>query len=645
MLLGLILAGAGCSPRGADALRRGDELMAAGRVSEAIPVLERAVADLPGNAAAWNQLGIAYHAAGRRGEAQKAYLRALKDDRDFFDAHYNLGALEFELGRWREAERSLRTYLGVESSRTNAIAWQMLGDSLLASGDFEAADRALMTAARLMVSNAPVYNSLGLAAVSRRRFKDAQAYFQEALRLNPRDAVAQLNLAIVTQQLGDRQGAVEQYRSYLAMNPGASDTASVVELVRQLEAQLAPPPGLATNRIRTTNVVEAPARPAPRTNAPASEPTRIVRVTNPPSPPVVVAVTNPPARPALAEAAPTNAPLVRIAPAVPPRPEVPMETVPVTEAPVLRPARDAAPPESARTIPARQAPASAPAEEGSPPPPVPNPGEVTAPARGAGSGATLATTGPATGEDKTFWQKVSPANWGNPVRWFRDDEDANATNRAPARTAQRPPPPATNRVARAPAPNPAQNPTVRPSPPPASNPAPPPAKPVIPRYARRGLPSAAPGNRAAAEVHAREAETQADQTAALAAWQRTIRTDPSWTAAWMQLGLLGLETGNAGIALEAGEAATALDPASAPAHQLFAASLARSGYPKDAADQLERAAALAPGNAQLHLALAGLYARDLGDPEAAKPHYERVLTLDPRHPQASAIRLWLANNP
>ena len=75
------------------------------------------------------------------------------------------------------------------------------------------------------------------------------------------------------------------------------------------------------------------------------------------------------------------------------------------------------------------------------------------------------------------------------------------------------------------------------------------------------------------------------------------------------------------------------------------ASLARAGYPQDAAEHLERALTLNPGNAPAHLALAGLYARDLGESDLARPHYEKVLTLDPKHPQAGAIRVWLVNNP
>jgi len=667
-----VLAAAGCSPRGPEALRQGDELMVAGRAAEAIPYLERAVADLPGEATAWNQLGLAYHAVGRRGEAQKAYLRALNDDRNFFDAHYNLGTLEFEEGHWREAERSLRTYLGVEANRTNVVAWRMLGDALLSSGQTEAAERALATALQLAPNQSPVINSLGMALASRRRYKEAQARFQQAVRVNPQDPASALNLAIVTQQLGDRRSALEQYRRYLSLAPEGSGAAGVRDLVAQLEAQLSPPPALATNRVPLTNAVAAPAPVASgkaSTNALASghpnatnvsaaarsaTPGGIPLATGPqgagvtapsnsaakPTPAVGTAAASSNAIPRVSSAAaPTNPPPPRV-----PEPQVPLEIVRVQEAPALRPARDPVPASSNRTLPPTATTPSVlgtaadTSAVGEPPPPERATQAAASPPPSATAGPAAAPKPALTQERKTFWQRVSPANWGNPTKWFGDDEGQNRTN-APAgqesprqftRVTENATPGSTNRSAVSST---------------QVSPAPAPSKPVIPRYARRAALSVAPGDRAAAEALARQAESTLDRDAALRVWQRVVQSDPSWTSAWMQTGRLALEASNTDLALQAGEAVTTLDPSSAGAHQLFAASLARTGYPKDAADHLEKAASLAPGNAALHLALAGIYARDLGEPNLARPHYEQVLALDPRNPQAGAIRVWLANNP
>ena len=43
--------------------------------------------------------------------------------------------------------------------------------------------------------------------------------------------------------------------------------------------------------------------------------------------------------------------------------------------------------------------------------------------------------------------------------------------------------------------------------------------------------------------------------------------------------------------------------------------------------------------------MANLYAEQLKQPQLAREHYSKVLELDPNHPKAERIRLWLVSNP
>ena len=61
--------------------------------------------------------------------------------------------------------------------------------------------------------------------------------------------------------------------------------------------------------------------------------------------------------------------------------------------------------------------------------------------------------------------------------------------------------------------------------------------------------------------------------------------------------------------------------------------------------ELEKLLTAHPEEARAHLSLANLYAQQLNQPSLARPHYLKVLAIDPRHPQATAIRYWLAANP
>lgn len=654
-VLGGLLALAGCTPRGTEALRQGDEALVAGRPAAAVPLLERAVSDLPGHAVAWNQLGLAYQGAGRREEARKAYLRALEFDRNLFDVHFNLGALEFEAGRWTETERAMRTYLGIERNRTNLMAWRMLGEAQLATHQFDLAERTLTASLQLAPNDPELRNRLGLVLAQKRRWRDATAQFNHVLRLNPQAADARLNLAIVSQQSGDRAGALQHYRSFLTLVPTGPQAEAVQNQVRQLEFLLAPPPATPTTNV--ASVRPPPATPEPQPAVVTNPPPVVTRpppveVTAPPvtrpapvvTRPAPTSTSAPPVTRPVPTPTPTPPPTVvqDPKPVEPPRPRpAPVEVVPVQEAPPLTVARDASLPQAEARV--READVAE-TPPSTPPAADPTVSEVPAVPTVPTEPATLTPSDPAeplTADDssidasrRTFWQRVNPVNWGNPMKWFRDKEDVP------------PPPPSTERtLAQAsttpPAPESSiENPAPEPTPPLTAVSPPTPSKPVVPRYARHPPPVLERGDRSAAENAA--SEVTADR---LSAWKKATQLDPSWSMAWLEVGRLALESGHPAEALTAGEVLVALEPQSAGAHQLFAAALARTGFPADAAVELERAITLGPGNASVHLALAGIYARDLAEPALARPHYEQVLVLEPQHPQAAAIRVWLATNP
>ena len=652
LALGLLLV-AGCSPRGMEALRKGDDALAAGKVEVATPLLERAVRDLPDNAIAWSELGLAYHRSGNPDEARKAYLRALEFNRNLFDIHHNLGSLEYEARRWADAERHLRVYLGIERNRTNVMAWRFLGESQLATQQLDAAERTLSIAVQLSPRDPALRNGLGRVMAQKRRWREAQTQFGEALKLRPQYPEALLNLAIVQQQLGDRKGALERYQAYLGLNPKGPQTAQVQDLARQLDLALNPPRASATNAVATgalspTNRIQQPTAVVgtgtnPPSKASASAPTP-PPTTSPsvPTPPTTVTAgaTNLPPPPTKPPTPVTPSPIAAPVPAPVPAPEPPLEVVRVEETPEFRTARES---ETQEPQPVPETTAATPVPGATAP-------ETTAVVEKEMEEGPEATAKDA-GQRKGFWQRMDPSGWtrpvvrwGNPVNWFRGDTGetkAASTNApiakaAPAPTPKPVPPPPV--VTPIPAPRPIVTaPTTRITPLPRPEP---PAPPIIARFPRGPAPVLAKGNRAAAEAAA--AQTITDRVTALG---KAVELDPSWSQGWQQLVRAALEAGRVDIALTAGESATTLEPRSAAAHQLFAAALARSGYSVDAAEELDEAVKLGADSAANRLALASLCVRELRDPKRARPHYQRVLELDPNHPQAAAIRAWLESNP
>ena len=645
--LAAVLFTAGCQPHGPEALRRGDELLRAGKATEAVPMLERAATELSEDPRAWNFLGLAYHAAGRPAEAQKAYLRALRENRDFFDAHYNLGALYVEQGEWAEAERSLRTFLAPDSNHGHPAANHLLGQAQLQLRKYEDAERSLAIAVKLAPKDADVWNDLGLVQSGKRRFANARQYFAWAVKLDPRHAASRLNLAVTAQQLGDKRGALQTYREYLALVPAAPDAEGIRAVIRQLEAQTggAPLPPVLTNAPGAvkvvTNLVPRPAAIAtnsvPKTALPAAQPAPAKPIVEPRPAPVKTIeraaanpVNAPPAAPSIAAAGPSVASAKPTVAA--PVPEV----VRVEEAPALRPARDEIPPKNAPSVPVVAA-VAAPALA-KPDPVDSNPSDIVDDLPG-NDGTTGDRSEPGR---RTFWTRVNPVSWGNPVKWFGSGPKPEkpvtvlrSVTYRPATASKTLPIPATATATPIAA-------AVKPSAAVVS------AKPAFPRYVRRAPVSLPAGKRTEAERFfgtAIVAHDRHDLADALVLYQHAVELDPSYLAAHHNLALVAMEEGDVQRALLAAECATRIDPGSVPALRVFAAALQRGGFPVDAAEQLNRLVGVDPSDVAAHLSLAGLKAGPLGDPGSARSHYERVLALDPRHPQASAIRVWLSSNP
>jgi tetratricopeptide (TPR) repeat protein len=657
----VLVTATGCRPHGREALQRGDQLLEAHKPAEAIPLLEVAATDLPGDAQVWNFLGLAYHAVGRRPDALKAYLMALRQDRNLFEAHFNLGSLYFEDGNWAEAERSLRVFLGVEANRTRADAWNLLGQCEAQLRKPEDAERSFTTALKLEPNRADLWTQLGLVQVSRRRVPAARQSFQTALKLDPSHAPARLNLAVLSQQTGDKAGALQGYRAYLELAPKAANAAEVRALVHQLEGGL-PRPVVATNVLVTPPPAVPQAASVGMSNAavraaapvrPATLPGRLAPntsvVTTSAPPPTVV--TPPAPRPTVESSTSrvVSAPVTNPPAPSRPVPEVKPEIVPVEEGPRLQAARDGV--RAAAPAPAVPAPASPAATAVVTPPPTEAP--IATAAASKPTAVSLPVAGPATAADKDnsdpskkpgFWGKVNPVRWGNPVKWFKADakpeKAVTPLTAAPRPAVVRP----TNVVVAPP-------PVVVRSNPPAAAPVvtfPPPAAPVVPRYAPRGPASFALGDRASAEAQftaALAAYDRKDLAGALALYQRATELDPTFFPARHNLGWTALESGDLSRALLAGEAVVQLDASSAPAQRLFAAALLRAKYPADAAQHLERLIQLEPNDAAAHFTLAGVYASQLGQPAKARSQYLRTLELSPKHPQEAAIRVWLANHP
>jgi len=247
----------GCTPPGPRAVLKGERLLRQGRVDEAIERLEQAVELLPQEARAWNQLGLAYHAAGRGEDAEQAYRTALDRDRNLAVARFNLGSLLLEQGQAERAVPELITFTGLQ---VNALeGWLRLGQAQLQADQPAAAERSFLRAYRLQTNSAAALNGFGLSLVQRGRYPEAWQSFSGALQRDPGYAPALLNAGVLAQQhLRQTNLAAHAYERYLAL-PNPPRKAEVEKLLAQLKPSAVTNIGLAA--------ASRPTQPA-RTNQP-----------------------------------------------------------------------------------------------------------------------------------------------------------------------------------------------------------------------------------------------------------------------------------------------------------------------------------------------------------------------------------------
>ena len=160
--------------------------------------------------------------------------------------------------------------------------------------------------------------------------------------------------------------------------------------------------------------------------------------------------------------------------------------------------------------------------------------------------------------------------------------------------------------------------------------------------------SPAAGNRAEAQrAFAQGIQAQAAKRIpeAIQAFSRAVQLDGSYYDARYNLGIAQYSQRNYTAALATWEYALATKPDSTDARYNLALTLKAAGFPADSAAQLEKILAAATNDVRAHLVLGNLYAEQLRSPAKARAHYQRVLDLEPRHPQASAIRYWMVANP
>ena len=159
-----------------------------GRNDEALELFQRYQQMVPGDYQVLGQIGSCLGDLGRFAEAESSLRRALTRVDDAL-THYNLGFVLTRVGRLPDAiveyERALARDPNHLAARTN------LASVLVRQGQLDRAARELARALEIEPENAAAHTNLGLLLAQQGHMDQAGREFQEALRINPQQKEAQ----------------------------------------------------------------------------------------------------------------------------------------------------------------------------------------------------------------------------------------------------------------------------------------------------------------------------------------------------------------------------------------------------------------------------------------------------------------------
>lgn len=207
-------------------LRRGADLVRAGRPGEAEGCFRAALALAPGDGRASAALAGTLVATGRLGEAEPLLRAAIARKPLAAPLHAELGGLLLRLARPDEAARALREAVRLlpGDARTHA----RLAAALQACGRERAAERSYRDALALAPGNASALLGLGGLLSGTGRFAPAVACFRAAIAAAPAAPAAHRGLGLALSGLGAREEAARSLEEALRLDP--ADAVAALEL-------------------------------------------------------------------------------------------------------------------------------------------------------------------------------------------------------------------------------------------------------------------------------------------------------------------------------------------------------------------------------------------------------------------------------
>jgi tetratricopeptide (TPR) repeat protein len=197
-------------------LNLGSLLLEQGQALEAQLRLQTALRLNPDHPAALLGLALALKRQGHWTEAETALRNLLRADPEHPEALLNLGVLLVEAGQTNEAA----PYLSTVNQRNPRLSEELVltGQNLLTHGNNLAAEDCFVAAACLNPTNAPALENLALLRAQGGKLDDASHYFTRALQLRP-SAESYYYLAVIQALQGQVTNTIKNLQQAITLQP------------------------------------------------------------------------------------------------------------------------------------------------------------------------------------------------------------------------------------------------------------------------------------------------------------------------------------------------------------------------------------------------------------------------------------------
>jgi predicted TPR repeat methyltransferase len=183
----------------------------------AVEPLQRAVAALPSYANLHNNLGVAYKSLGRFAEARYSYRRAIESDSAFAPAHNNLGEVMQALGQRAEARRCFERTLSLDPSLVQARL--NLANLLMDNGELAEAAAQFGEVLASGANPSGAYTGIGHVRRIQGDHDGSLEAFRQAIAVNPALPEPHYNLGFTQLEFGDPSAALGHVREALRLKP------------------------------------------------------------------------------------------------------------------------------------------------------------------------------------------------------------------------------------------------------------------------------------------------------------------------------------------------------------------------------------------------------------------------------------------